>query len=75
MPAQEIQEYETLLKIVPHDKEVLFRLGILYFQQGHNARALRIYELLKKAKDTKAEELIAFYDAYLPQGYFFESAE
>ncbi len=65
MPELETQEYETMLRITPQDKEVLFRLGVLYFQQGLNAKGLRIYEQLKKKSDPKAEELISHYDASL----------
>lgn len=64
MPKEEIQEYETLLKIVPGDKEILFRLGVLYFEEGHTARGLRIYEELKKSKEKKAEELLQYYDSF-----------
>ncbi len=66
---EEIREYETILKASPHDREVLFRLGILYFEQGHNAQALRLYEQLKKIKDSKAEDLLAYYDAYVVEDY------
>jgi len=69
----EIQEYETMIKISPNDREVLFHLGVLYFQQGSNAKALRIYEQLKKVKDKKADELISYYDAYLSKYYDYAS--
>jgi tetratricopeptide (TPR) repeat protein len=58
---EEIAEYETLLRLAPKDKDLLFRLGILYFKQGKNALALRLYEQLKTAKDPKADELISYY--------------
>jgi tetratricopeptide (TPR) repeat protein len=60
----EIKEYETLLKIRPSDKEVLFRLGVLYFEQGHNSHGLKIYEQLKGSKEEMAEELIGHYDSF-----------
>lgn len=65
LPEKEIAEYETLLDISPDNQEVLLRLGILYFQQGHNAKGLKIYDQLKKEEPTKAEELISYYDIYL----------
>lgn len=65
LPEEEIREYETLLAISPDNKEVLLRLGILYFQQGHNSRGLKIYEQLKREEGAKAEELISYYDIYL----------
>lgn len=64
MPQQEITQYEKILKIAPQDRQILFRLGVLYFQQGYNSRGLRVYEQLKRAKDKKAEDLISYYDAY-----------
>lgn len=64
LPDQEITEYEMLRLIVPDDKEILFKLGVLYFQQGKNAQGLRLYEELRRAKDPKAVALIHFYDAY-----------
>ncbi len=64
LPEEEIRQYETLLTIRPNEKEILFRLGVLYFSQGKNAQALRLYEQLSHAKDSKAEELLSYYDAY-----------
>jgi tetratricopeptide (TPR) repeat protein len=64
LPEEEIRQYETILNIHPDEKEILFRLGVLYFSQGRNAQALRLYEQLSLAKDSKAEELLSYYDAY-----------
>ncbi len=64
LPNLEIQEYETLAKITSNDKEILFRLGLLYFQQGRNTKGLKVYELLKKAAHPQADTLISFYDAF-----------
>ncbi|MCH9608667.1 MAG: hypothetical protein S4CHLAM45_12480 [Chlamydiales bacterium] len=64
MPEEEIREYETVLKLRADDKETLFKLGMLYFQQGKNAKGLRIYETLKHSNFKKAESLIKFYGAY-----------
>lgn len=61
MPKEEMNEYEAILKMTPTDRDVLFKLGKLYFQQGMNAHGLRIYEQLKKAQDHRAEELIVCY--------------
>ena len=58
---EEIREVELLLKLRPQDKEILFRLGTLYFQQGLNAKGLQIYEELKKGNFKKAEDLISAY--------------
>ncbi|WP_201457113.1 hypothetical protein [Chlamydia sp. 17-3921] len=61
MPLEEIQEYEIVLKLKPNDVETMSKLGILYFQQGMNARGLRIYEELKKRDYKKSQRLIKFY--------------
>jgi tetratricopeptide (TPR) repeat protein len=61
MPTEEIREYEILQKLLPDDRDNLFKLGILYFQQGLNAKGLRVYEELKKAHYQKADALIRHY--------------
>ena len=61
---EEISEYEVLLTLRPEDHETLFKLGMLYFQQGKNANGLLIYEKLKSLNHKKAESLITFYGAY-----------
>lgn len=66
MPLEEIKEYETILKISPDDNETLFKLGVLYFGQGFNAKGLQVYEELKRVHYKKAEDLIRFYGSYNP---------
>jgi hypothetical protein len=61
LPMEETKEIETLLRLRPQDKEILSRLGTLYFKQGMNAKGLIVYEELKKTNFKKAEELIASY--------------
>lgn len=61
MPIEEIHEYEMILKVKPADIETMTKLGILYFQQGMNAKGLRIYEELKKKDYKKSRKLIKFY--------------
>ncbi len=61
MPQEEMREVETLLKLRANDREILYRLGSLYFKQGMNAKGLQIYEELKRANFKKAEDLIASY--------------
>jgi hypothetical protein len=61
LPQEEIREVEFLFKLRPNDKEVLFLLGTLYFEQGLNAKGLQIYEELKKANFQRAENLISTY--------------
>jgi hypothetical protein len=61
MPENEIKEVEILLKLRPQDRELLLRLGMLYFEQGSNAKGLRIYEELKQANYMKAKDLMEAY--------------
>ena len=67
MPEEEMREVETLLKLRLQDKEILYRLGTLYFKQGLNAKGLQIYEELKKANFKKAEDLIGSYGSFLKE--------
>jgi tetratricopeptide (TPR) repeat protein len=64
MPQEEIREYEIVLSLRPHDQDTLFKLGMLYFQQGMNAKGLRVYETLKRSHYKKADSLIKFYGSY-----------
>ncbi|MBF5059438.1 hypothetical protein NEPTK9_000952 [Candidatus Neptunochlamydia vexilliferae] len=73
MYKEEISEYELILELCPDDKQILFRLGILYFQEGENARGLEVYETLKEMQFSRADELIDFYDANIKQEYFISS--
>lgn len=61
MPMEEIKEFEMILKLRPDDKETLFKLGCLYFQQGNNSQGLKIYESLRCSNYKKAEQLITHY--------------
>jgi tetratricopeptide (TPR) repeat protein len=64
MPQEELKEVETLLKLRAQDKEILYRLGTLYFNQGLNAKGLQVYEELKRANFKKAEDLIGSYGSF-----------
>lgn len=61
MPKKEIREYEIVLKLKPHDANTIMKLGILYFQQGMNAKGLQVYEQLRKVDLKKSKKLIKFY--------------
>lgn len=60
-PMEEIAEYETLAELNPNDQEVLYKLGSLYFEQGMNAKGLRIYDELRKNNFKKVDTLIQMY--------------
>lgn len=66
MPKEEIKEYEIILKLNPGDRDTLYKLGLLYFQQGLNAQGLRIYEELKRSNYKKAESLMENYGSFKP---------
>lgn len=57
----EIREVETLLELKPQDREILFRLGALYFRQGLNAKGLQVYQKLQQSNYSKADLLIRSY--------------
>lgn len=61
LPQEEKSAYEAILELRPNDHETRFRLGSLYFQHGENARGLKVYEELKKAHYSKADELLTAY--------------
>ena len=61
-PQEAIRSYETIVAKLSENTTVLFRLGVLYFENGDHARALRIYEQLLSQQDPLAEELITYYD-------------
>ncbi len=63
MPEEEAVQYEKILQLSPNDMEILFRLGVLYFQMSLNAKALRIYEQLKNNAFKKADDLLVYYNA------------
>ncbi|MBY0529808.1 MAG: hypothetical protein K2P51_06415 [Rhabdochlamydiaceae bacterium] len=63
-PEEEIQQMQIIRTLQPKEKEVLFRLGVLYFSQGKHAEALCLYEELQQIHANKALELLSYYDAY-----------
>jgi tetratricopeptide (TPR) repeat protein len=62
----QIHEYELILSFSPQDKNVIYHLGVLYFERGSAAKGLQMYDKLKKLKCENAAKLIAHYDASLP---------
>ncbi|MGH2612549.1 MAG: tetratricopeptide repeat protein, partial [Rhabdochlamydiaceae bacterium] len=61
---EERKIYETLLSLRPHDGEIHYRLGKLYFELGHMAQGLHLYQELRGRQDPKAQDLIDHYDSY-----------
>lgn len=61
---EERKAYEALMRLRPQDGDVHYHLGKLYFELGHMAEGLHLYQELKGRSDPKAHELIQHYDAY-----------
>ncbi len=61
---EEKKTYEMLLTLRPEDGEIYYRLGKLYFELGHIAQGLHLYQELQGRKDPKAHDLIQHYDSY-----------
>lgn len=58
---EEADEYEKILALSPQDNAILFRLGVIYFELGKNAKALEIYDKLRLSPYKNAGELLAHY--------------
>lgn len=58
---EELSEYEILSNLRAKDKEILLRLGILYFKLGKTAKGLLTYESLKKVDAKYADHLLSHY--------------
>lgn len=65
MPLEEIEQFEIIHKLVPEDLDTLYKLGMLYFQQGQNAKGLKVYEELKRRHYPKADLLIRHYGSFI----------
>jgi len=68
----EQKEYELILEIDPENRQILMRLGKLYFLRGENAKGLLIYDQLRQVDIVSANEVIASYDAYPVEAYSFD---
>lgn len=66
---EEMHEYELICHLTPKNPAALFKLGALYFEQGHNAKGLQIYEQLRRFQDPQAEILIGLYHALSSEEY------
>ena len=61
MYEEEIHHYESILESGQSDGEIIYRLGLLYFKQGHTAKGLQTYERLKEVDQSRGEELLKHY--------------
>jgi tetratricopeptide (TPR) repeat protein len=69
MLSEEIHEYEVLVRLRPDDKDILLRLGLLYFETGKMALGLRIYEKLSRIDAKSASDLIKKYDTFMDNAF------
>lgn len=58
---QEIEHFEKILEISDFNHEVMLRLAYLYFQEGRNAHAFKLYKIIKETDPVKATELFDYY--------------
>lgn len=58
---KQAKAYETILRLCPRDKEIMFCLGLLYFEMDETAKGLRLYGMLRDLNFSKSEELINYY--------------
>lgn len=73
-PTQEILQYEKLLELpIENKEEVLFLLGVLYFEEDLLAKGLAIYAKLMEIAPEKGNDLIEYYDTYPFQDLAFLS--
>ncbi|MGR3951775.1 MAG: tetratricopeptide repeat protein [Chlamydia sp.] len=64
MVDEEIEIYNSILALYPDDTNALFRLGLLSFEKGENARGLEIYGELAYLHPVLAQEVIRSFGAY-----------
>lgn len=57
----ELNSLEQGRAVEPDNKEILFRLGQLYFLQNEAAKGFKIYELLKSHDAAKSDLLMSYY--------------
>ncbi len=73
MLEEEANEHEIILKLCPNDYNILYRLGVIYFEMGAPSKALRVYEKLKEAQFKKADDLLSHYGVSKSQEIFEET--
>ncbi len=59
---KEMEQYEILMSKISDDKEILYKLGILYFKHHKSSKGLKIYTQLRKLDALYAKNLLAHYN-------------
>ena len=70
---EQAMEYEKIIALSPEDHHTMFRLAKLYFHQGQSAKALKLYDHLKRMHFERADELLDHYDAFLKKAMLAKS--
>jgi hypothetical protein len=60
---KEMKQYEILIDQISDDKEVMYKLGILYFKHLKTSKGLKIYSKLRKLDALYAKNLLSHYNA------------
>jgi len=58
---EELQTFEEVLRLRPHDLDTLHKVGTLYFQAGQTLQGLEIFDQLRKIDHERAVDLIGHY--------------
>lgn len=59
---KEMEQYELLIDRIQDDKEIIYRLGVLYFMHYKTSHGLKMYNLLRKLDALYAKNLLAHYN-------------
>lgn len=59
---KEMNQYEEVIEQIADDKEILYKLGILYFKHNQTAKGLKVYERLRHLDALFAKNLLAHYN-------------
>lgn len=60
---KQMQQYEILVQQLPDDKEIIYKLGILYFTHHKTSKGLRLYNKLRKIDALYAKNLLSHYQS------------
>ena len=58
---QELHIMQNIVELFPTDKNMLYQLATLYFEQGETDKGLRVYDTLKQINPKYAKALLRHY--------------
>ena len=56
-----MEQYEILMSKISDDKEIMYKLGVLYFKHQKSSKGLKIYNDLRKLDALYAKNLLSHY--------------